>query len=736
MKLIFVALFLLTFAAPGLAQTVTVRAGEHDEFTRIVLRVPDGIDWEIGRIDSGYALQLSQQVSFDTDNFFSIIPKDRISAVSSSADGKRLNLTLNCNCSLEAYLTETRWLVVDVSTSPPLSGSPFEIPLDTVEATLEDAVPLEVEPDVEVAPIAMSNVQSFSNLLPIVTSEPDLLPTIDDSNVEDRLERSLRLAQLEEAVSDSLGRAIAQGLLDAVESDDGPPQEEGLSALEQLLVDAAELRGPGVSARTSVDGSSNESSTQLTIFPDQHQCPGPSMFAIEEWGEDTPFTFQLANRRNGLIGEFDRPNPGAIESLAKLYIHFGFGREAKAALKIDGEVSTNRRILTTLSEIVDEDPIEDQNFVKNISCEGRPHFWGLLAHDEGRIPVTIDANSIVQTFQALPVTLQTHLAPRVAEKLRQSGNFDAARIVLQAVTDTPGMGVDAKIEGTELLVAVGETDAAIDALQETAEQSVRVSPEALLRLLELKIEEEKPIEDSELEALRAFQFERAGTNDYPRLLQMEVRVLRARGKLREAFFALDEFAPSLDPKTFKELNEGISAEIVTRGSDIEFLDFAFNIGLSPQDPNILNQAAERLLGLGFLDKAAMYIAEQTFGAALLERRYLRSELALLNGNPELALAHLAGVQTERANQLRERANNAPQSTSVTGGQPAGTVTALAPSLLESDDPTLQRLGAQLLETPIEPLNSDTPLGSSAELIEQSASLRNSIDDLLNGLQRQ
>ena len=46
-------LLLLLLAAPVHAQVATVRTGEHDIFSRIVVEAPGSTDWRFGRTDDG-----------------------------------------------------------------------------------------------------------------------------------------------------------------------------------------------------------------------------------------------------------------------------------------------------------------------------------------------------------------------------------------------------------------------------------------------------------------------------------------------------------------------------------------------------------------------------------------------------------------------------------------------------------------------------------------------------------
>ena len=55
---IFATLVLLCFPAMSFAQKVTVRSGEHTDFSRLAFEFSSPIDWEMGRVEHGYEIRL------------------------------------------------------------------------------------------------------------------------------------------------------------------------------------------------------------------------------------------------------------------------------------------------------------------------------------------------------------------------------------------------------------------------------------------------------------------------------------------------------------------------------------------------------------------------------------------------------------------------------------------------------------------------------------------------------
>jgi len=107
----------------------------------------------------------------------------------------------------------------------------------------------------------------------------------------------------------------------------------------------------------------------------------------------------------------------------------------------------------------------------------------------------------------LPVHLQKHLAPRVAEKMRQSGQTETARIILQIALEGPTVSVEAALEESQLLLTNGEKQQAINVLENLTKDDGRTSPETFVQLINLKIKEDAKVSDEDLAQLRVMQFE-------------------------------------------------------------------------------------------------------------------------------------------------------------------------------------------------------------------------------------
>lgn len=130
MRLLVVALCLLSVATAAAAEVARVVGGEHADFTRLVVEARQAGDWRLGRAVDGYELQMAAAVTaYDVTRAFEKIPKDRITAVWRDPDSGRLRFSLACACHAIAFEFRPGIVVIDIRSGPPPESS-FEQPLD------------------------------------------------------------------------------------------------------------------------------------------------------------------------------------------------------------------------------------------------------------------------------------------------------------------------------------------------------------------------------------------------------------------------------------------------------------------------------------------------------------------------------------------------------------------------------------------------------------------------------
>lgn len=735
-----VIIFLLFFAGPAASQVVDTQTGEHADFTRVVLRIPPASEWSIGRLDAGYGVVIEDVASFDLDGFFELIPRDRIESAEVTDDGI-LYLALACVCNVVASRDSPRILVIDVYDGEPDADSPFEMVLGGDVS----------EPEVVISPeddIAIPAPRLDLALLPEFPT-PSLFASTPAIPTEDSLralsnERTA-LSDLEIAVTESLSRAATQGLLELRDDLKAPEAEKEADppvAVPEVLVEAPAPAGaprPGIIANTSVDLSLSGLFDAQELTSELQSCWPERLVDVPSWGTEEDFGDQLASLRGAVTAEFDAVDPQAVESLARFYVYFGFGREAIQTLGIDGINSRERAAITSLAQIVDGDPVTDTALSAQALCPNPVALWSLLASTNGPPPAAIDTQMIARAFKLLPLGLQRHLGPRFAERMIAMKQPDMAEIFLTQSVDALEPPVDTAIVSSALAAERGELRSATNTLAELTENETRATPESVISLITLKIEQNQPIGGETLSLAETMKFEFSGAPIALDLAEAVIRAHISNGDLDIADAELHRQSALFSDATLATLDTLIVERSTDESDDVTFVDLIFAHPLASVEPELGNAVAKRLLDIGFPDRANEILSTPAIGAAMNERRYLRAQAAVNMGDFELAEAHLAGIDTPRAAELLSFGPEGVPLAGLSDDQSDGTGTNDAisdwrngnwDSLADSDDPLLRDVSGLVLSEQTEDVNPETPLANSRALVDAASQTRETLDALI------
>ena len=151
---------LMGLALPAAAAPIAVETGEHDGFTRIVLRPPAPVDWRLGRRADGYELRIAgADVAFLTDGAYQKIGRSRLAGLAVTPTGRGLSLTLACDCHARAFSMKSGIIVIDVTDGPAPGNGPFEKPLAAEGAAAPATMP---EDATSAPPAAAGSASAFS----------------------------------------------------------------------------------------------------------------------------------------------------------------------------------------------------------------------------------------------------------------------------------------------------------------------------------------------------------------------------------------------------------------------------------------------------------------------------------------------------------------------------------------------------------------------------------------------
>lgn len=574
LRLPFLALLaVLLLPGPATAQVVRVISGDHPSFTRLVLSFDQAPDWQLGRSLDGYALRLAgPQPRYDLSDVFRRITRERLAAIwADPADGL-LRLRVACACHALPFELRPGVVVIDIRDGPPPSGSSFETAFDG-----------STFPPLATAPNPRPRARTALGPIPFDWTTQNPPPTSNAALPPPPLPAPAEAALREELLL-GLSRGMAEGLIDPVSrlptpSSPPPPQ--------QRLPDAGNLRfGDPLDTRTGL-------TPPQQVAADGRTCPDDSRLDLATWGDTQPAAAQLGNSLSGLLGEFDRPDPIAVQRAVRLHLHLGFGAEARALLQAFPIESPDTRILASLGRLVDGDADPDGPFRGMAGCDGAAALWALLA-DPALPPRLSRAPAVLRSFSALPAPLRRHLGPGLAERFLAAGDAATAAALQDSFLRIPGPpNPRATVTEARITAALGGAPQAADLLAEQAAQPGPAQPMALVALIDLHAAEGRPLDPSVESAVAAFLPQFTGAEEESALRRAHVLALALTEQFNAAFAALP-LARDAAPDLWR---------LLAQGPDDAVLLHAIGADPAPIAPPLRDSIGKRLLDLGFPEEA-------------------------------------------------------------------------------------------------------------------------------------
>lgn len=652
--LLLVMLLCLATIRPAMAQVARVTTGEHGPFTRVVVELPGPSDWLLGRSPGGYVLRVTGQMPrYDLASAFDRIDRRRVAALwADPADGL-LRIALGCACHAIPFEFRPGIIVIDLRDGPAPPGSSFELALDGSAVppgeTLDGPRPRSRSsdrPPFDWRDIALGGRWSDHSPIP---GSAAALPSLQAERMRDRL-------LLEFA------RAAGQGLVDPAGRlpPASPPSPRPDAEGSHLRI------GDPLVARPVTDAAP-------VLAADGSACPADDRLAIGDWGSDLPAALQLSDAMSSLTGEFDRPDPPAVERAVRLHLHLGFGVEAVALLAAFPIEHPDIDLWRSMARLVDGQADPSGPFAGLAGCDGSAALWSRLADPAAGGPV--DAAAVIRTFSALPPHLRRHLGPLLAKSFLDGGDDASAALIGEAVERLPGDSGTALL-AARLAVSQGDPERAADHLAKVLEDPGPNQRDALVALIHLHAADGRPLPPDTLPAIQAYLAEGVGTPD--------------EGELRAAAVLAAAMAERFD-LAFAELPRtpevaGTLWSLLARGPDSAILTHAVGASTASVPADTRAVLSDRLLRLGFPAEAQRWAGDTA----------------------PLALPPPASDPVERSILQRDWANLAP------------------------DAPAHWQDAADSLSPPAQ-ASSLGPLARSRALGESSAATRAAIDALLRNV---
>lgn len=492
---------------------------------------------------------------------------------------------------------------------------------------------------------------------------------------------------------EQLSRAAEQGLLDfaspeAEKSAPPPPErEETPDAVVETIVEAApvEEEAPlpetaasdmdipaveapprpkdpvelSVRARTSIDKAFRADRRDTIVA--QAPCVEDFRLDARYWPGAGTFLDEVSAFNRALVNEFDEPNPEAVTGLTRLYVSWGFGREALQTIDLYGEAIDDAALLRDLAYIVDgEPPTIDGPISAAGPCSGPVALWfkaaGLRGDDELSPPGVFDA--MLEALETSPGPLRALLGPMLIADRLDAGDVEmAARInrSLSRMQEDFGPGLD--LARARLLAANGDVEAAEALFGRLASKTLPESQDALLRLLDSRIERGAPVSEGLTEALAEAAFlARGGVRERDlkiaeiRATSLHAGLPAALAKVSDALQRRPISRPILEDAGHAVLESAEAGENALAYSQA-VLDYAPNISRDAAGDAARVKAATELTKIGLANAAIEMLAPALGrGAAATRLAAARAEASL--GRHESALETIAGLTSAEAVGIR------------------------------------------------------------------------------------
>lgn len=637
------------------AQQVTVRSGDHEDFTRLVFNLPSRVEWSIEPETNGVLVRFGTRgLSFETGTVFERIQRDRLADIEADSDTQSVTLRFACNCEAKGFWFRRSMLVIDVA---PKDDREPDKPLK--EQGTRDQLALQ---------LPMRGTSPARDLvheaIGFNASEGDA-----EAHLASPLMRGADLVESRDRLLREFSRATSQGLLSPKRSqprriDRDNEVDNSASTETEPIAPEPGVPDPtsnlNINAQTSID---RDFLDALEVDADaglSNRCLDGKLLDVASWGTEQPFWEQIGPLRAQMTIEFDRIDERAVRQLAEVYLFFGFGAEAReiAALLPQGQLKT--RIYKALAEIMNAGSAEGSILANQLDCDAPGAMWSALSHPELPAHARLDKDAILRAFSALPPHLRKHLGPILSARLLAAGHTrQSAAIVRILDRNDATMTPEATMVAADLQAENGEPEAAEENLGTVVEANGEVSPEALAKQIDSRIARGGQVSPDLAQLASAYAYEHAGTELGNKLARSHVLALGASGAFDDAFSELDRLeADAISP--LDDIRADLTDRLASHGAPVDILRHVLS-GKTAQ-PDTLSQEsalslATHLLEAGFYEHSQDMLVQTFHGRNAREARLIRAKTALKLEQPRLAEVELLGLDGVDVNVLRAQARS-------------------------------------------------------------------------------
>ena len=568
----FFALLIISLASLGpvicsvKAETVQVQAGEHADYTRLILHIPAQSDWSLVRDGASARLELAgADVEFDLTQTFSRIPRTRLRDIRPSEAG--VTLYLACDCEVQAREDIPQFLIIDIigtrneavyapRTAPRPPERPrslMQTPLQTIPdprragQMLARALRGDIDKsDPGAAPIGAQDTPALSRLLAMRAAISDDTPSH---------------SQITREISKLLASSVSSGLLQPA-SDFLPPASQPPAPNSDVAFADAHL--------AIVTGDQTKKTAHAQVMP---TCPDNTFFDPSAWNirsdRDGP-SFQWQD----LFDALDQLDERQVLELTREFLYFGFGAEARLALSLLAEPPEHTQILTAISYLVDISALPPKYDLEVLrGCKPMGSLWTFLSQSDDAHTTDFPADHLVQALQKLPPRLRLHLGPIVIQRLAGAGLSEQARVIHAALDRIATNDTSALTLARVSLDLQNATPDEARFLERTL--SPDSSDDDLIFLLSRRVAQEEAVEPTILDAATTRLFALRGSEIGRELASLVIKAKAQAEDFQGALDILDGRDAALDSASSQTLRAYILANMVTGADDAEFVTLIF-----------------------------------------------------------------------------------------------------------------------------------------------------------------
>lgn len=594
------ALILALALGPAMAGTAVVSSGEHPGFTRLVMQFDGAVDWHVGRTLDGYALRVAKnRPTYDLSQAFNLIGRSRLAAIWSDPATGDLHLGIACACYAMPFEFRPGIVVIDLHDGTPPKGSSFEQPLDTPIAPASPALPetSAPTPSYDWAGLAVRQMGLIAGK-PVETANSR--PQTDNLITFDPSLEPLRLSLIEQ-----MSRGASQGIVEMARPGSVP---ETVAGTNEPSVSIHLGETPGLEVRQKGEG-------EMRLTAQGAECATDDQLEIGIWGSPRPVSDQIGPERQGLTGEFDKPDPDAVTRAIRFHLFLGFGAEARGLLRAFPNDLPDVNIWQSMAHILDDEPDPDPAFRGMEDCDSAAALWARLADPEASPSGEVGKSAILRSFSALPPHLRRLLGPRLVDRFLNAGDFSVATALRDAILRAPGdPGPGILLMEANFARAMGKPSEAEAQLEPLANASGPSANDALAALVEQKAALGQAVSYDQVLALEEALKERDGSADAPKFERALLLARASSGDFDGAFAEIDK-SPDALPTLWQVLARS--------GPDSALLTHA----VLPQGDaaptaakDVAGIIADRLLGLGLPDQAQSWLSLDDSVPNLLKAR--------------------------------------------------------------------------------------------------------------------